>query len=117
MSYPKHKNEELYRVFWQLLKNVKINHDTKCWEHGNPGVTGYIEVKTYNSPYFSGNSTSLHRLVYAVYHDQPLQTDQIIMHKCDNRKCVNPKHLQLGTIFQNNQDRAKKQRTRKKAQK
>ena len=36
------------------------------------------------------------------------------MHKCDNRICVNPKHLQLGTIKLNNQDRARKQKNARK---
>lgn len=106
--------DELYRVCWHLLKNVKINHKSKCWEHKNPGSQGYITVKTYGSPFFSANSTSLHRLIYAVFHNTFLKSDQIIMHSCDNRKCVNPNHLVLGTILENNQDRAKKQKSPKK---
>lgn len=33
-----------------------------------------------------------------------------VLHKCDNQKCVNPEHLFLGTLVDNNLDRDKKNR-------
>jgi hypothetical protein len=36
----------------------------------------------------------------------------IVRHKCDNRLCINPEHLELGTITDNNRDRAKRGRNR-----
>ena len=32
------------------------------------------------------------------------------MHTCDNKLCVNPNHLRLGTIADNNQDMTNKRR-------
>lgn len=32
---------------------------------------------------------------------QPVPIGQLVMHKCDCRMCVNPEHLQLGTVSQN----------------
>lgn len=35
----------------------------------------------------------------------------IIRHKCDNRKCINPHHLESGTHYDNAQDRVKRGRS------
>lgn len=112
--YKDAKQRELYRLLWQLSKNITPDGKTKCWEYKYGMQDNYVPIKCKNSPYFNSNSTSLHRMVYAIYHDQPLRPDQVIMHTCDNRICVNPKHLQLGTIQTNNADRTAKYRKKPK---
>jgi len=100
------KHDDLYRLFWQLVTNIKIrDKKPRCWEYKPETTTNYIPVKTYGSKYFNSNSTFLHRFMYAVYHRQSLTPDDVIMHTCDNRICINPKHLVKGTIQTNNKDR------------
>lgn len=36
--------------------------------------------------------------------------DKIVMHKCDNPKCVNPEHLEIGTTLLNSNDKIQKNR-------
>jgi len=36
---------------------------------------------------------------------------KVVMHSCDNPSCINPDHLSLGTIADNNQNRDSKGRT------
>jgi hypothetical protein len=37
----------------------------------------------------------------------------VVMHKCDNPKCINPEHLMLGTLSENNKDAVAKGRNAK----
>lgn len=37
----------------------------------------------------------------------------VVRHKCDNLRCVNPEHLEIGTLADNNKDRAKRGRSAK----
>ena len=53
------------------------------------------------------------RVSYCVHHGLTLDSikDYVVMHKCDNAACINPLHLQLGTVLDNNADRATKGRS------
>ena len=118
MSKSKNYQDDLYRILRQCARNITITKSTSgtdCWTINNSASDNYVWIKTSNSPFFPGrNNTSLHRLMFAVYNDKILTETDIIMHVCDNKKCINPKHLKLGTINDNNQDRARKQRLAKK---
>jgi len=57
-----------------------------------------------------GKQMLLHRYVYEQEHDLILMPQQIIMHLCDNPRCINPKHLKMGTVLENNKDMYSKKR-------
>ena len=76
----------------------------ECWEWQGQGLkTGYgafsIGSKNYRA----------HRLSYSLAKGE-IPEGKIICHSCDNRKCVNPKHLWLGTDKTNAEDREAKGR-------
>lgn len=57
----------------------------------------------YPSVYYERESVSMHRKVYTeMFGDIP--KGYVVRHKCDNKKCVNPEHLEVGTYKQNSQD-------------
>ena len=76
--------------------------ETKCIEYqGNctDGEMGYLSVSV------NGKKFKVHRLVAMLFHGLNIQdTRSIVLHKCDNPKCINPEHLKIGTQKDNIQD-------------
>lgn len=54
----------------------------------------------------------LHRYVYESYFNE-IPQGIIVRHKCDNDLCINPDHLELGTIQDNSNDMVKRGRSTK----
>lgn len=83
---------------------------TECVEHTQKGWNGYgtKSVKV-NGVWRMGK---LHRLAYCEAHGLSLDdiAGKVVMHTCDNPRCINPDHLVLGTQAQNNADRHAKGR-------
>jgi hypothetical protein len=71
-----------------------------CVDHGRKGdKTGYTRT------HVRGKTALLHRLKYAEAHGLDVLTmGGVVMHTCDNPRCINPAHLVLGTTASNNAD-------------
>jgi hypothetical protein len=53
---------------------------------------------------FKGRQLSAYRLVYCVLSRTPAGQDEVVRHRCHNRRCVNPEHLVLGSRADNKHD-------------
>ena len=92
-------------LFTRLLSNIKINEQTDCWEW---------QLATNNIGYgfirgLSGMQTT-HRLSYELHNNIKIPRNMCVCHTCDNKICVNPDHLWLGTRKQNVKDMINKGR-------
>ena len=71
-----------------------------CWPW-----CGYIFPDTGYGRFSVGRSFIFsHRFCYTVFHG-PIAANLVVRHKCDNRRCVNPTHLETGTSQDNVRDR------------
>lgn len=82
----------------------------KCIEHNQKG-----NKAGYGNGYWEGTQIMLHRLSYCFYKQIPISAIKgaVIMHTCDNPRCVNPLHLKLGTQDENLKDMVGKGRSSK----
>lgn len=58
----------------------------------------------------NGKTINLSRLVYRIFNGS-LIPGMFVCHTCDNPKCINPKHLKLGTVQDNSNDMVERGRS------
>lgn len=97
--------ENKEKILNKIIDYYSINESNGCWEWKKAiANTGYGIINL--GPRFTGKDKyiSSHRLSAWIFLDFDLNSDLLICHKCDNRKCINPDHLFIGTHKDNMQD-------------
>lgn len=97
-----YKKRSIYDRFW-----IKVQKGPDCWElKTRPCSKGYSRVR------LSGFQSNLAHRVSWELHNGKIPNGLFICHKCDNRKCIRPDHLFMGTQLDNMKDMAAKGRKR-----
>ena len=80
--------------------------DGECWEPDKtPANTGYHRFTDSDN-----RSRAAHRLAWEMHNAEPIPDGMVVMHTCDNPRCINPEHLVLGTLSDNTRDAVAKGR-------
>jgi len=87
----------------EVLSDYNISN-SGCWEWA-----GVINVDGYGMACYKGKVIRAHRLSFQHFKGE-IKNELLVLHKCDNRKCINPDHLYAGTNQDNSNDMVNRNR-------
>jgi hypothetical protein len=85
--------------FW-----ASVTRTDGCWEW-----LGTVLDSGYGQVWANGKRRRAHRVSWELSNGA-LPAEALVLHRCDNRKCVRPEHLYVGTHVQNMLDRSERER-------
>lgn len=91
----------------RFIRNLKMGADDECWNYGKN--RHYARIREGGA---GSKQWQAHRYAYWIFNGRSVPDELVIMHTCDNPRCVNPHHLRIGTTKDNAHDMVQKNRWR-----
>lgn len=90
---------------WDLLMQNILISENGCWLLTDKYSTkkGYGQICVY------GRQIATHKLAYLMAYGNP--GNKHVLHSCDNKNCINPAHLHLGSNRENIQEKVSRGRS------
>lgn len=97
------RNDSREDLFW--LRVRRAASEDGCWLWA-----GQVDKDGYGRVTYLGEQGRAHRKSYELTCG-PIPEGLMVLHSCDNPRCVNPKHLSVGTVVDNAADMMSKGRS------
>ena len=94
-------------ILERILDRVKVDPESECWVWQGP-TSGEGRGGGYGRMSLNSQTVATHIVVYTHFHGYVPGKRQVD-HKCRNRLCCNPEHLELVSHLQNQRRRVKHQ--------
>lgn len=94
--------DEWVKGFWRRVLRLGAR---QCWLWRGTLTDGYGQLKRPD-----GTNIYAHRASVEIATGRPVPKNRVVMHTCDNPRCVNPAHLRVATQKANVQDMHRKGR-------
>lgn len=83
-----------------MINQFRLDEQTGCWNW-----TGTLNRKDgYGYSHWKGKQVLAHRLSAMLWLRFNINSPLRVLHRCDNPRCINPKHLFFGTLSVNTLD-------------
>lgn len=95
------------QLAWLAIKLLArcVADSSKCLEiHGVPLHSGHVQVNLGSPSKPPFVRVRAHVLAWELANRQSVPAGKVVMHACDNPRCINPDHLSIGTQGDNVRD-------------